>query len=94
METLTLIPTEDSVVFPGMTATLALEVGDEERVFLVPRHGEEFASVGLEAGQRALLVRAHEARIACDIGGQDGGEPALSVLRSGAHGGSASKPQP
>ncbi len=49
METLTLIPTEDSVVFPGMTASLALEVGEEERVFLVPRSGEHFASVGTVA---------------------------------------------
>ena len=40
METLTLVPIEDSVVFPGMTATLALEVGEEERVFLVPRSDE------------------------------------------------------
>ncbi len=49
METLTLIPIEDSVLFPGMTATLALDVGDEERVFLVPRSGEHFASVGTVA---------------------------------------------
>ena len=49
METLTLIPIEDSVVFPGMTVTLALEVGEEERVFLVPRSGEHFASVGTVA---------------------------------------------
>jgi len=61
---------------------------------LADQRTEEFASVRLEAGQRAVLVRAHKARIARDIGGQDGGEPALSVLRSGAHGGSASKPQP
>ena len=49
MENLPLIPIEDSVVFPGMTVTLALEVGDAERVFLVPRHGEEFGSVGTVA---------------------------------------------
>jgi ATP-dependent Lon protease len=49
METLTLIPIEDTVVFPGMTATLALDVGDAERVFIVPRSGEEFASVGTVA---------------------------------------------
>ena len=49
METLTLIPIEDSVVFPGMTATLALDVGEEERVFLVPRSGDQFASVGTVA---------------------------------------------
>src|SRR3954471_19717599 len=43
------------------------------------QRAEEFASVGLQAGQRAVLVRAHEARIARGIGGQDGGEPALNL---------------
>ena len=49
METLTLIPIEDTVVFPGMTATLAVDVGDSESVFLVPRSDEHFASVGTVA---------------------------------------------
>src|SRR3954452_772012 len=49
MENLPLIPIEDSVVFPGMTATLAHDVGDAQRVFLVPRHGAEFGSVGTVA---------------------------------------------
>jgi ATP-dependent Lon protease len=49
MENLPLIPIEDSVVFPGMTATLALDVGDAQRVFLVPRHGDDFGSVGTVA---------------------------------------------
>ncbi|MGH2973418.1 MAG: endopeptidase La [Solirubrobacterales bacterium] len=49
METLNLIPTEESVVFPGMTVSLALEIGEDERVFLVPRSGEHFASVGTVA---------------------------------------------
>ncbi len=49
MENLPLIPIEDSVVFPGMTATLAIDVGDADRVFLVPRHGEQFGSVGTVA---------------------------------------------
>jgi ATP-dependent Lon protease len=49
MEKLTLVPIEDSVVFPGMTATLAVDVGDDERVFIVPRSGDEFASVGTVA---------------------------------------------
>src|SRR5919205_720249 len=37
MERLLLVPVDDSVVFPHMTVTLAVEVGDEERVVLVPR---------------------------------------------------------
>src|SRR5436190_11326637 len=49
MENLPLIPIEDSVVFPGMTATLAIDPGETDRVFLVPRHGAEFGSVGTVA---------------------------------------------
>src|SRR5215210_6579987 len=49
METLLLVPVDDSVVFPNMTVTLAIDVGDEERVVLVPRKGDEFASVGTVA---------------------------------------------
>ncbi len=49
METLILVPLEDSILFPGMTATLAVETGDEERVLLVPRTDGEFASVGTVA---------------------------------------------
>jgi len=49
MENLLLIPVDDSVVFPNMTVTLAIDVGDAERVVLVPRKGDEFASVGTVA---------------------------------------------
>src|SRR5918992_5416177 len=49
METLLLVPVDDSVVFPNMTVTLAIDVGDAERVVLVPRKGDEFASVGTVA---------------------------------------------
>jgi ATP-dependent Lon protease len=48
-ETLLLVPVDDSVVFPTMTVTLAIDVGTEERVVLVPRKGDEFASVGTVA---------------------------------------------
>jgi ATP-dependent Lon protease len=40
---------EDAVVFPGMSLTLAVDVGEEEQVLLVPRHEQEFASVGTVA---------------------------------------------
>jgi ATP-dependent Lon protease len=46
METLLLVPLDDAIVFPGMTVTLALDVGEEDRVLLVPRKNGEFASVG------------------------------------------------
>src|SRR5438067_13853784 len=46
---LLLVPLDDAVVFPGMSLTLAVDVGEEERVLLVPRHEQEFASVGTVA---------------------------------------------
>ena len=74
MENLLLVPVDDSVVFPNMTVTLAIDVGDAERVVLVPRKGDEFASVGtvanvvervrLPGGGRAVALEAeHRARI-------------------------------
>src|SRR6201996_5813063 len=49
MSRLLLVPLEDVVVFPGMSLTLAIEAGDEERVLLVPRHESDFAAVGTVA---------------------------------------------
>ncbi|MGZ4294612.1 MAG: endopeptidase La [Solirubrobacteraceae bacterium] len=49
MSRLLLVPLEDVVVFPGMSLTLAIDAGDEERVLLVPRHEQEFAAVGTVA---------------------------------------------
>src|SRR2546423_1473159 len=46
MSNLLLIPLEDLVVFPNMNVTLTVDVGDEERVLLVPKHEGEFAKVG------------------------------------------------
>ena len=46
MTQLLLIPLDDTVVFPTMDVTLPVDVGDDERVLLVPRHGSEFAKVG------------------------------------------------
>src|SRR5689334_3129635 len=46
---LLLIPLDDVVAFPGMSLTLAVDAGDEERVLLVPRHENEFANVGTVA---------------------------------------------
>ena len=44
-----LVPLEDIVVFPHMNVTLTVEVGDEERVLLVPKHDGEYAPVGTVA---------------------------------------------
>ena len=46
MTSLLLIPLDDTVVFPTMDVTLPVDVGDEERVLLVPRHDGEYAKVG------------------------------------------------
>src|SRR5919197_949069 len=57
LSTLLLIPLDDSVVFPNMNVTISAEVGDEERVFLVPRHEGEYAKVGTvaEVSERVRL---------------------------------------
>src|SRR5450631_565322 len=49
MSRLLLIPLDDVVVFPGMSVTLAVDAGEEQRVLLVPRHEQEFAAVGTVA---------------------------------------------
>ncbi len=46
---LLLVPLEDIVVFPNMSVTLTVDVGDEERVLLVPKRDGEYASVGVVA---------------------------------------------
>ena len=49
MSTMLLVPLEDIVVFPNMNVTLTVDVGTEERVLLVPRHENDYASVGTVA---------------------------------------------
>jgi ATP-dependent Lon protease len=44
-----LIPLDETIVFPTVTATLPIDVGDEERVFLLPRSDGEFGRVGVVA---------------------------------------------
>jgi ATP-dependent Lon protease len=46
---LLLVPLDDIVVFPQMNVTLTIDVGDEERVLLVPKHEGEYAAVGTVA---------------------------------------------
>ncbi len=57
MTKLLLIPLEDTVVFPGMDVTLPVDVGEESRVLLVPRHGSDYTNVGLvaEVGEHMRL---------------------------------------
>src|SRR5581483_8528561 len=57
MSRLLLVPLDDMVVFPGMSLTLAIDAGEEERILLVPRHGQAFANVGTvaEVSERVRL---------------------------------------
>src|SRR6187549_2247219 len=49
LSTLLLVPLDDIVVFPNMNVTITADVGDEDRVLLVPRHDGEYAKVGTVA---------------------------------------------
>jgi ATP-dependent Lon protease len=51
------VPIDDAVVLPNMGITLTVDVGDDERVVLVPRHENEFLEVGTiaEVAERAVL---------------------------------------
>jgi ATP-dependent Lon protease len=46
---LLLVPLDDLVVFPNMSVTLTVDVGDEDLVLLVPKHEDEYAKVGTVA---------------------------------------------
>jgi ATP-dependent Lon protease len=54
-----LIPLDETIVFPTVTATLPIDVGDEERVFLLPRTDGEFGRVGVVA---EVIERGHSRR--------------------------------
>ncbi len=88
-QSLRLIPLDDAVVFPNMGITLTVDVGDDERVALVPRHDNEFLDVGVVAdvsehlrlpgGGRAVGVSAqHRALIGAAHTGP-GGELRVEV---------------
>jgi ATP-dependent Lon protease len=80
---LRLIPLDDTVVFPNMGITLTVDVGDDERVVLVPRHENEFLEVGtiaevsekirLPGGGRAIAISGeHRALIGAAQTGPNG----------------------
>ena len=79
-----LIPLEDTVVFPNMTATLPLDTGTESHVLLVPRHEGVYAKVGTVAevvesgrlpggGSAVTLTGLHRALIGAAETGPAGG---------------------
>jgi len=80
---LRLIPLDDTVVFPSMGITLTVDVGDDERVVLAPRHENEFLEVGtvaevteelrLPGGGRAVALSGqHRALIGAAQTGPEG----------------------
>src|SRR5262245_38892260 len=79
MATYRLVALDDTVLFPHMQATLPIEVGSEDRVFVVPRHGTNYAPIAVVAGvpERIKLP---------------GGAAAVSLR--GLHGGVAGAAQP
>ena len=46
---LLLIPLDEAIVFPSITATLPVDTGAEDRVFLLPRQNGEFGRIGVVA---------------------------------------------
>ncbi len=80
---LRLIPLDDTVVFPNMGITLTVDVGEDERVVLVPRHEGEYVDVGtivavtekvrLPGGGRAVALSGeHRALIGKAEAGPEG----------------------
>ena len=78
-----LIPLDDTVVFPGMPVTLSLKLGNDTRVLLVPRRGDEYAKVGVVAeitervklggrGYAVSLMGLHRALPGAAATGRDG----------------------
>jgi ATP-dependent Lon protease len=77
-----LIPLDEAIVFPTVTATLPIDVGDEDRVFLLPRSDGEFARVGvvaevLESGESrrgnpvATVLGLHRGLAGAAVAGED-----------------------
>src|SRR5271166_5293768 len=80
---LRLIPLDDTVVFPNMGITLTVDVGEDKRVVLVPRHEGEFLDVGtiaevseqirLPGGGRAVAISGqHRALVGAAQTGPNG----------------------
>jgi ATP-dependent Lon protease len=76
---LLLIPLDEAIVFPTVTATLPIDTGDEDRVFVLPRQNGEFGRIGVVA---EVLER----------GQLPNGAPAATVV--GLHRGLAGAAQP
>ena len=78
-----LIPLDDALVFPGVSATLPIDVGEEDRVFLLPEHDGEYGRVGVVAevvergrsrrgSPAATVVGLHRGLAGAAVPGEDG----------------------
>jgi ATP-dependent Lon protease len=80
---------EDTVVFPGMGVTMTVDVGDDERVVLVPHHENEYLEVGVVAevsdhmrlpgGGRAVSITGEHRALIGAAGTGAGGELRVDV---------------
>src|SRR5436305_6101138 len=78
-----LIPLDDAIVFPGVSATLPIDTGEEEQVFLLPRRDGEYGRAGVvvevvERGRprggapAATVVGLHRGLAGAAVPGEDG----------------------
>ncbi|HSR93695.1 MAG TPA: endopeptidase La [Solirubrobacterales bacterium] len=85
-----LIPLDEAIVFPTVTATLPIDVGEEERVFLLPRRDGEFGRVGVVAeviergrsrrgGPVATVLGLHRGLAGAAVAGEDGAGDSLRI---------------
>jgi ATP-dependent Lon protease len=83
MNRLRIIPLDDTVVFPGMSVTLPVDAGGDDRVLLVARRDQTYSKVGIVAevsermrlaglGVAASLLGLHRAALGGASTDQDG----------------------
>ncbi len=85
-----LIPLDDAIVFPGVSATLPIDTGEEEQVFLLPSRDGEYGRVGVvaevvERGHSrggspvATVVGLHRGLAGAAVPGEDGEAEGLRI---------------
>jgi ATP-dependent Lon protease len=85
-----LIPLDEAIVFPTVSATLPIDVGDEDRVFLLPRHDGEFGRVGVLAevlehgrsrrgGPAATVLGLHRGLAGVAVAGAEADDGSLRI---------------
>src|SRR4051812_15558579 len=85
-----LVPLDEAIVFPGVSATLPIDTGEEEQVFLLPRSDGEYGRVGVvaevvERGHSrggtpvATVVGLHRGLAGAAVPGEEGGGLRIDV---------------